>query len=332
MNLDPAISVNIPVYNAVPYLQQTLMSVLAQTFQDFEIVLVDDGSVDNSAEIIESFSDSRIRLYRNDHNRGIAYTRNRLVQLSRGKYIAILDADDVMCRTRLADQFGFLRNNQDFVFIGSDVEIIDGNGKHLDFWRYGHAPEDYPSLLFFKNMFVQSSVMINRSLLPESLNLYDLDYPPAEDYELWCRLARIGKVWNMPSVLTKYRVHESSISRQKSDLMSLQLGKIIASNLNSFNQEVGRIDLHKAFSSSSYLPRDAVSFSVFDRYIAKLKEDNDKVELFHPDHFGAVTDKIWLQVYGYGWRDSLLHFPRFLWKRQPSLGEFFLWSKSCLKK
>ena len=127
----PKVSVVIPLYNRRDYIADCIQSVLEQDFADFEIVVVDDGSTDGSDEVIAGLKDSRIRYYRNETNRGISYTRNRLNTLASGSYIAILDSDDLAEPGRLTKQVNFLDLNPEVSLLGGCAKLIDEHGVSL---------------------------------------------------------------------------------------------------------------------------------------------------------------------------------------------------------
>src|SRR6266705_845891 len=128
MNL-PKVTVLMAVYNAENYLRQAIESILSQSFEEFELLINDDGSTDHSAEIIQSFRDSRIRAIQNPINQGEERVRNQCLQIARGEYIAVLDADDIAHQDRLQIQTDFLDRHRDISLVGSPLEIIDESGR-----------------------------------------------------------------------------------------------------------------------------------------------------------------------------------------------------------
>lgn len=124
----PKITVFMAAYNQADFIQQSINSVLTQSFSDFELIIVNDGSIDNTTTIVESFNDNRIRLVHNDGNKGLIYTRNRLLTLAQGEYIAILDGDDIAYQDRLKLQYNFLLANPEVVLCGGHAAIINEHG------------------------------------------------------------------------------------------------------------------------------------------------------------------------------------------------------------
>jgi len=213
MTFPPVVSVLLPVYNGAPYLAAAIQSILDQTHGDWEMIIVNDGSVDASAEIIMQFQDARIR-YFDQENRGLAATLNRAIGLARGAYLARQDQDDLSFPDRLHKQVTFLDAHPDVGMLGSWAEIWNGN--RLTGRLLAH-PTDDASLKFhllFDNPFVHSSMMIRRCILDE-VGGYSEDpsRQPPEDYELWSRVGRRFRVANLPETLVAYREVQGSMSR-----------------------------------------------------------------------------------------------------------------------
>lgn len=215
----PVVSVLMPVYNGARYLKEAINSILNQTFKDFELVILNDASNDASKEIILSFQDTRIRYIENEQNRGLSFSRNRLLSEVRGKYIAWLDSDDIAYPARLEEEYRYLEEHPDHAMVASWARIIDSEGKPTGSYIKSYIPDQYLSaLLLFVNYFVQSSVMLRKSFLPDVR--YRPEFPPTEDYELWVRIAAKHPVAILAKTLVDYRVHStniSSVQQQKSE-------------------------------------------------------------------------------------------------------------------
>ncbi len=207
----PTLSIIMPVYNAEAYLREAVESILAQSYTDYELIIVEDGSTDSSPEIIERFNDSRIRVLYNDGNKGIVYTRNLGMANACGRYIAPFDADDIAHPEKYAKQIQFLEENPEYGLLGTWAKLIDKNGKPLrEKWKVNAPPERIPAILLFRNYFVQSSVVIRRKAIPAKG--YEKDLDAVEDYKMWTLIASNWKAWNYPEYLVKYRIHEQGVS------------------------------------------------------------------------------------------------------------------------
>lgn len=227
----PKVTVILPVFNGYKYLDAAINSLLCQNFHDFELIIIDDGSTDESELIINKYNDSRIKFFQQE-NRGLAVTLNRAISLAKGKYIARQDQDDVSFPLRLKKQVAFLDENPDVAMVGTSAEIWFENEVTKRF--HVHPVEDVllRFSLLFDNYFVHSSIMIRRSVI-NAVGGYteDKSRQPPEDYELWSRVMRTNKVANLPEVLVVYREIQGSMSRITKSPFLNNLVKISAENM-----------------------------------------------------------------------------------------------------
>lgn len=226
----PLISVNIPLYNREAYIKACLDSVLQQTFTDFEVVVLDDASTDGSAALVKSYQDPRIRYERNEVNLGISATRNRLVTLSRGTYIAVLDSDDLAAPDRLEKQLAAFQKDQSLTLVAGCAAVIDAEGQPTG-QVFGSAlsPEACIGRLPFSNTILHSTVMARKSFLEAFA--YDAQYKSAEDYDVWLRGASTGhRFLVLADILGKYRVHGSSESMTFSREIQDNTLKVVAAH------------------------------------------------------------------------------------------------------
>lgn len=221
----PLVSVITPVFNAAAYLDVSLDSVMRQTFTDFELIIVDDGSTDRSMDIVASRDDRRIRVVQHGENRGLAAARNTGLAAARGEYVAWLDADDACHPKRIAEQVTFLDSNQNVAICGTWAKTIgEQSGQR---WRYPMDDATLKARMLFDDPFVTSSVMLRRKVLSKNDLWFDLSFPPAEDYELWERVLRVSGAANIPRFLTSYRLHGAqtsvnALARQRENVWRVQ--------------------------------------------------------------------------------------------------------------
>ena len=210
----PLISVILPVYNSEKYLYQSINSILNQTFLQFELLILNDGSNDSSLEIINSFNDQRIRIF-SHKNIGLSATLNKGINLSRSFFIARQDADDISLPQRLDLQFKYMQNHPECNLLGSAAQIIEVDRYVNRYICPPIADIDCKFQLLFKNCFIHSSVMIRKSVLSK-VGFYSTktDRSFAEDYDLWSRISRTSKVSNLGETLVYYRELPDSLSRQ----------------------------------------------------------------------------------------------------------------------
>ena len=209
----PLVSILLPVYNGAEYLAAAIESILSQTYRNFELIIIDDGSSDDSAKIIREFKDPRIRVYHQE-NQGLAATLNRAIKLAKGEYLARQDQDDFSLPQRLEKQIMFLEAHRHHGMVGGWAEIWVGNTRSERIHRHPSENHHLQFDLLFDNPFVHSSMMLRRSVF-ETVGLYSTDKArqPPEDYELWSRVARHFAVANIPEVLLVYREVFGSMSR-----------------------------------------------------------------------------------------------------------------------
>lgn len=209
----PTVSIILPVYNGSSFLNESIDSLLIQTFCSFEVIIIDDGSTDNSASIISSYKDPRVRFVQ-QKNHGLAATLNRGIALAAGKYIARQDQDDVSMPERIARQVKFLEANTDHGMVGTWATIWEADTPTERSHRHDAENIKLQFGLLFDNPFVHSSIMIRKSVF-ENVGGYstDRDRQPPEDYELWSRIARRWCVANIPEILHVYREMPQSMSR-----------------------------------------------------------------------------------------------------------------------
>jgi len=210
----PKISVITITYNRAKFLPEAIESVQAQTFSDWELLIIDDCSTDNTKEVAEKYiaEDARIKYFRNDENMKISKSRNRGLELAQGKYVAMLDSDDAWCDPeKLEKQYNFFENNPEYALIGGGVIVVDENGKEMKRYLDPNGNKDLKKMMLVKNPFAQSSIMYPRQLVID-LGGYDIDLSGIEDYDLWMRIGKKHKVANLHKYVLKYRVHGGNIS------------------------------------------------------------------------------------------------------------------------
>jgi glycosyltransferase involved in cell wall biosynthesis len=209
--MNPKVTVLMPAYNAEKYIGEAIRSVLAQTFRDFELLIVDDGSRDGTQDVVRSFDDPRIRLLCRKRA-GISAALNAGLETARGQYIARFDADDICMPARLMRQVLFLDGHPAYVVAGSDAEYVSEEGAHLfTFSCAGHTNREIFDNLYKNCPFIHSSVMFRKAAVIEAGG-YSLHAHNFEDYLLWVQLLRSGKCMNLPEVLLKVRINPDSVT------------------------------------------------------------------------------------------------------------------------
>ncbi|MEN9571249.1 MAG: hypothetical protein RL172_2480 [Bacteroidota bacterium] len=214
-----------PVYNAAPYVQAALQSVLGQSFQAFEVLIYDDASTDDTIEKIEAYKDERIRLFKKIKNTGYTDSLIQGLLAARGKYIARMDADDICQPQRFKYQVDFLDANSAYGIVGSAVEAFDSTGaKQL--WQYPQQDEAIRAWLMCNAPFAHPAVMMRRQVLLQCQLTYDKKYEPCEDYKLWFELLKHTKGHNIVMPLLQYRLHPQQTIAQKKALLIQQSNEV----------------------------------------------------------------------------------------------------------
>jgi glycosyltransferase involved in cell wall biosynthesis len=310
MDNSPKVTVLTPVYNREQHVAAAIESVLAQSFADFELLLIDDGSTDGSVGIMRSYTtDPRVRLVCNEQNLGIPQTRNRGIELARGEYIAMLDSDDWAYPTRLEKQVAFLDRHSDFAVVGAWTTDIDEKGRSLRRVNILPVlPGELQSRLLFRSCHCQSSIMARTAVLREYR--YREQYAACEDFDLFVRLARKYKLGNLPNILLCRRVHASRITREQAQVVKEKNLEIVSAQLAELGVEFTPADLERHF----FLPRMNKSQSAPDRtylewanaWLLKLQATNQHTLRYPERPLAQMVGEIWFVVCwhasaGMGW-------------------------------
>lgn len=207
--LIPTVSVMLCAYNAEKYIHETIESVLNQTYTNFEFIIIDDGSTDNTVDTIKRYRDKRIRIFRGRHN--YIHSLNLGMRNCRGEYIARIDADDRMKPERLEKQIQIMKDHPDIAACFSWAEKFGASDGIHGFNVKGKVKNSYFWLLT-GNFLTHPTVMLRKSFMKEH-HLYYKNYPYAEDYKLWTDIARIGdNIYVIPEPLTEYRISTTQVS------------------------------------------------------------------------------------------------------------------------
>lgn len=229
----PLLSVVMPVYNAEKYLQETIDSILKQDFTDFELIILNDKSTDNSKAIIEknAASDSRIIFVDKVENVGPARLRNEGFSLSTGEFIALMDADDISKPNRFTKQLDFLRTHPEIGVCGTFYTLFKPDGKRqLIALPTEHV--DIRTAFLFYNPTGNPTIMLRKEALKDFR--FDNDFVPVEDYELWSRIASYTQLANIPESLLDYRWHNTNITQTKVDNVNRSIRNIRIAQLQQY--------------------------------------------------------------------------------------------------
>ena len=213
MSVDlPKVSVLMSVYNGEKYIEKAIESILNQTFRDYELIIINDGSTDSTSTILSRYekAEDRISVY-HQANQGVGASRNRGCQIAQGKYIAVMDSDDISLPERLAKEIHYMEAHPEISVLGTWVECIDKDDKQVSVWQYPTAPGVIGWCLFFTDCLAHSSVMMRRDFI-EQLGFYRPEFAQAEDYDLWARASFVSRIANLPEILVRYRSWEGGLT------------------------------------------------------------------------------------------------------------------------
>jgi glycosyltransferase involved in cell wall biosynthesis len=209
----PLVSVIMPAYNAEKYISEAIESVINQTYQNWELIVIDDGSTDNTAAIVNTFYDKRIKTLL-ESNAGQSLQLNKGIAIAKGRYIAIAHADDINLPNRLALQVSFLEKNASIGVLGSKIKIFNEN-HHYNMLEFPENTDECYGMLFYANPIAHPAVMIRNGILIQTEIRYNENHKAAEDYNLWIRLSEKTKIANLPICLVLYRTHKNQTSNLK---------------------------------------------------------------------------------------------------------------------
>jgi glycosyltransferase involved in cell wall biosynthesis len=286
-----------PAFNAARWIDEAVRSVLMQEGPSFELLVVDDGCTDATPELLARIGDPRLRTITQTTNQGLIAALNLGLAEARGQYVARLDADDVCKPGRLARQVAMLRRDAGTVMVSSFNELISEQGVHVAWSRWRFSPEAYYYLLHFRNCIGHSTVMFRRAAALQAGG-YLHSYRRAEDFELWGRLSRIGRIVCIPEVLTAYRLHGASVSVREAEAQADMAALIARERLSALLEGpitplLGTLYSEQAFRSAA--PAELVRAG---------------------EQFVRALDAIWAQRPDYCAAHALAHFVAVEWARR----------------
>jgi hypothetical protein len=284
----PAISVVMPVHDGERFLPEAVTSVLSQTHRDLELIVVDDGSTDRTAEILASYArtDPRVIIRRQVQNRGVLAARSEGLRHARGGFIAVMDADDVCLPWRLARQLEYLSKHPEIGIVGSYVQVIDEKGRPGRIKVYPQEPGLVAWSLCFFNSVANPTVLIRRTVM-EALAWHSMEGEgPAQDYSFFIRASRVTKLANLPEVLLHYRVWPKNMTRQSWQAQEQNATKILQHSLSSLLQRDVAIEQAQALRG--------LSTGIYPRTHLEIKDTAATIErlatVFLSNRALSVTD------------------------------------------
>jgi glycosyltransferase involved in cell wall biosynthesis len=293
-HVSPRVTVFMPVYNREHTLREAIDSVLGQTYPNFELLLVDDGSSDGSLDIVHGYRDSRVRLVVHERNLGIPATRNHGLELARGELLALLDSDDVATPTRLRRQVDFLDRRPDVAAVGSWLTKIDASGRTRGFITRPTRPLEIRAHILFVSCFKNPAMMARTEILRRFG--YREEFRYCQDIDLWARVSARHALANIPRFLTRYR--SGGESRRDEDL-ALRLKMAAARyQLVDFGIDFDEEDLarHVQLRNVGTLRPDAEFVSWCEDWLQRILAHNARHPSFPEPHLAHAATERWLLV------------------------------------
>ncbi|XRE42604.1 hypothetical protein ACIVBQ_000808 [Tenacibaculum discolor] len=232
------VSVVMSVYaEPVEWIEEAISSILNQTFNDFEFILVNDNPKrEDNIKLLNSYKsiDSRVVIVENDENIGLTKSLNKAIEISKGKYIARMDADDISLPTRFEKQVEFLEKNRSYIVCGTDIQFFGENKLSFPSGMIRFRDKEIKAQLIRNTCFAHPTVMFRKQLLLEKGIRYDEDFIQAQDYKLWCDLSDFGKYQNINEVLLNYRVNSQQVSKKSGKLQNKNGNEIRKRHMSKF--------------------------------------------------------------------------------------------------
>lgn len=271
MRGNPKVSVILPVFNGEKYIVEAISSILNQSYTNFELIVVNDGSTDHSRHVVASFEDQRIILVENVRNRGLVFSLNRGMELACGEFVARMDADDIAHRERLRLQVEYLDTHPSVGLVGTAIRQIDEQGRFLEDLVPPSRHETIKWKFLFETAIFHATIVMRKSLV-DTNGGYNPAFPHVEDTELWSRLLDVTEFANLPDVLYTRRWHSESVCNSKWAVQFATVSKIRHSSFEKILRHP--IDLSTVTSLSKCLNfSDArISRAEFERVVALMAE------------------------------------------------------------
>lgn len=291
------ISVLMAVYNGEAFLREAIDSILQQSFTDFEFIIINDGSIDKTDEILQTYNDPRIVNIDIGFNVGLIESLNRGIQHAQGKYIARMDADDIALKDRFKFQIEAFQNNPKAIVVGTDYYSFSKEGKKRN---TTHNDSDYlKSLLLFGPCFCHPSTMIRNVFKSKHIE-YDRHYLHVEDFQLWTELSALGDFVNINKPLLIYRYHVNQISNLKRMEQMRKCAEIRQHYLGGlgfqFTEE--QIKTHN-FIGDNYFIKHKSELDDIQDWLLNLIHQNQTLTAFNDKAFNRIIGKMWWDSCGY---------------------------------
>jgi len=321
---NPTVTVLMAVYNGGEYLKEAVDSILKQTYEDFEFLIIEDGSTDQSLKILKSYKDHRIRIIQNSKNIGLIKSLNKGLKFANGKLIARMDADDISLPERFQKQIVFMKDNPEIGVCGTWLKTIGKTKKRVCKSPLKH--EDICAKMFWDSTIWHATVFIRKKILIENNIFYNENFKRCEDYKLWVDLAKVTKFANIPEVLYFYRFHNSQVTKSagnsqviKNELIEELLGRFLTGEEIKYHEYLYFTKTH----SDIKIMKDV------EKWVEFLKTLNASNKKYAEPSFSQTFDKIKKNMYKrsfyYSLRSNKRYYPFLLSKLFLSEPKYYLY-------
>jgi len=282
----PLVTMFIAVYNGEKYIKESIQSVLSQNMGNFELLILNDGSTDNTHSILTSFDDQRIRVITHEENKGLCESRKRGACEANGVFFAILDSDDISAPNRLEVQIETFEKQKDLILCGSTAEIIDSDGKKIGFISAPQGSRAYlKAKMLFANPFVNSSMMLPTSIFRDFQ--YHDGFEVSGDFDLFQRICTTLPATNLSENLVKYRVHGGNMSISQNIQKTVEQCKIVRRQLEKLKISYSEheFEIHMSVVTGKKIENRTVPLKQYLRWFQRLYQHNKKQKEYSSKEF-----------------------------------------------
>ena len=293
----PTVSVLMPVYNGDKFMHEAIDSIINQSYKNFEFIIINDGSDDNSSEIISSYKDSRIRLIDNKKNIGLVSSLNRGLDVVRGEYVARMDCDDISTKDRLDVQVKFMDKNKQIGASGSFYYLMRNKKKAIA--DFPLTEKEIECFLLFNSPIAHPTSILRMSLIKKNHLRYSSEYIHAEDYDLWSRISEYSELANIARPLLYYREHEKQITnvervsdKKQSSISRIRTRHLLQLGINASDKEAS---IHNIVSNG-LTPKTGEQFNLTEQWLKKLVAANYESNMFDKKYLQKIILERWLRL------------------------------------
>ncbi len=289
----PKVSVLLPVRDGEAYIRDALDSMLAQTFRDIEIVVMDDGSQDNTVQILETYRDSRVRIFRNAQPLGLSKNLNLGISRVTGEFVARMDHDDISLPRRLEKQVAQLEANPGIDLVGTWARTKGLASEQ--FWFYPTSHDEICSEMLFNSPLVHSAVMWRSAKFSQVGLRYAEDVERAQDYELWARAAAAGVTFaNLPQVLLLYRIHEQQVGSQFGLQQGMVADRVRKGQVEKLGIQPSEAELETHLDAARWMfPKNLGGLRFLEVWLLKLKRANVETKAYEAKALAKTLENRW---------------------------------------